>query len=287
MRYVLSVATLVAIYGILAIALNLVLGYSGMLALNFGALLGIGAFAFGILAEAELSTDLVVTIGVAMIAAAFISVTMGLPSLRLHGVYFMIASFAVQLIMVDVFFNYTNTIHGQSAIFGYGRPTILGAEVSSPEVYTALSWILLVLVALLSWRLVASPFGVALRGIRDNESAVLASGRSVRYFKVAVFAIGGMLAALAGVLYAGTIGVVAPEDFGLNQSIALIAMVVFGGAGSLLGPILGAALLVVIPQAIQYVQVGADAAHVQQFLFGAILVVLMMIRRRGLVGEGL
>jgi branched-chain amino acid transport system permease protein len=287
MNYFLSIASLVAVYGILAVSLNLILGYSGMLALNFAALFGIGAFAFGVLANAGWTTDLLVAMLVGMGAAGLLSVAMGLPALRLHGVYFMVAAFAVQMIMVDVFFNFANEAYGQAAIFGYPGPTLIGLELSGHAQEAAVSWAFFLVVFLLSWRLVSSPFGAVLRGIRDNESAVQAAGRSVRYFKVSIFAIGGMFAAVAGVLYAGQIGVVAPEDFALTQSIALVAMVVLGGAGSLSGSLLGAVLLVVIPQAVQYLDVTADAAHIQQALYGAILVVLMMVRRKGLLGEGL
>ncbi len=287
MDYILSVCTLGAIYGILAISLNLIVGYTGIFSLNHGALFGVGAFAFGILATEGITSNLLLAIVVAMVAAALLSIAMGLPSLRLQGVYFMVASFAVAIIMYDVFYNYVNGVNQTTALFGYPPPTLAGISFDEPRRYAVLSVVALVLVAAVAWRVVQSPFGAVLRAIRDDESAVRAAGRSVTYYKVSIVAIGGALAGVGGVLYAGNIGVVTPDDYDIAQSIAIFAMVIVGGAGSILGSIVGAALLIAIPQALQYIPSIADkTAYVQQLLYGSLLVVMMLVRRRGLMGSG-
>ena len=135
-------------------------------------------------------------------------------------------------------------------------------------------------------RIVQSPFGRVLKTIREDEVVALAAGKNVAVYKVTVFMIGAGLAALAGVLYAHYISFIGPGSFTIMESIFIISIVIIGGAGSLRGPVLGAVVLVVLPELLRFIGMpSAVAANVRQIIYGGLLVAMMMCRPQGLLGE--
>jgi branched-chain amino acid transport system permease protein len=139
---------------------------------------------------------------------------------------------------------------------------------------------------LIVWRVTTSPFGRVLHAIREDEVFAKALGKNTLWFKITVFAVSAALPASAGSLYAHYITYIAPTSFTVMESILIISMVIIGGAGSLWGPLIGAFVLVTLPEALRFVGLpSAVAANMRQIIYGSLLVVMMMVRPRGLVGR--
>jgi branched-chain amino acid transport system permease protein len=142
------------------------------------------------------------------------------------------------------------------------------------------------LVLLFCRRLVGSPFGRVLKALREDEVFALAAGKNVAFYKVLVFVLGAAMASVAGALYATYITFIDPTSFTVMESIFIISVVIIGGAGSLWGPVLGAVVLVSLPELLRFVGLPSSvAANVRQMLYGGLLVVFMMWRPQGLLGE--
>ena len=136
------------------------------------------------------------------------------------------------------------------------------------------------------YRITSSPFGRVLHAIREDEVFVRAHGKNTLYFKVVAFAVSAALASMAGSLYAHYITYIDPTSFTVMESILIISMVIIGGAGSLWGPLIGAVVLVTLPEALRFVGLpSAVAANLRQIIYGSLLVIMMMFRPRGLMGK--
>ncbi len=139
---------------------------------------------------------------------------------------------------------------------------------------------------LIAGRLVGSPFGRVMHAIREDEVVAKSLGKNTLRFKITVFAVSAALAAMAGSLYAHYISYIDPTSFTVMESILVIAMVIIGGAGSLWGPLIGAFVLVMLPEGLRFLGLpSAVAANLRQIIYGSLLVVMMMVRPRGLVGR--
>jgi branched-chain amino acid transport system permease protein len=135
-------------------------------------------------------------------------------------------------------------------------------------------------------RLVRSPYGRVLKAIREDEKFAQSLGKNVNCYKIQVFVLGGMLAAIAGTLYAHYVRFIDPTGFTVLESILITSMVILGGAGSLRGPVLGAAILVVFPEALRFLGLpGSVAANLRQIFYGSLLILVMLYRPQGLIGE--
>lgn len=285
MDYFLHVVIIAGIYIVLAVSLDLLAGHTGRVSLASAAFYGLGAYSSAlwvVKSGGGFLTGTVVGIVVACLASFLIS----LPSIRLHDDYFVIATFGFQVIVFNIFNNWIEITRGPMGIPGISQPVILGWHVVShldflvlAVVFAGLSY---VVVGLLS----SSPFGRVLHAIREDEGFAEAHGKDTVYFKVTAFAVSAALAAMAGSLYAHYIAYVDPTSFTVMESILIISMVIIGGAGSLWGPLVGAFALVTLPEALRFVDLpNAVAANTRQIIYGALLVIMMMFRPRGLVGK--
>jgi branched-chain amino acid transport system permease protein len=138
----------------------------------------------------------------------------------------------------------------------------------------------------ISWMIVRSPFGRVLKAIREDEVFAQASGKNVAVYKVLVFAISAGLAAIAGVMYAHYISFIDPTSFTVMESIFIVSIVIIGGAGSLWGPVVGAVVLVTLPEILRFIGMpNAVAANLRQIIYGGLLVAFMMWRPQGFIGE--
>lgn len=169
---------------------------------------------------------------------------------------------------------------------GIPQPVILGWEVSSHFEFLLLVGAFAVLVFWVCRVIVRSPFGRVLTAIREDEVFALAVGKNVAAYKVAVFVIGSGLAAIAGALYAHYISFIDPTSFTVMESIFILSIVIIGGAGSLWGPVVGAAVLVMLPEILRFIGLPSSvAANIRQILYGGLLVAFMMWRPQGLIGK--
>jgi branched-chain amino acid transport system permease protein len=285
MEYFLHILILISIYVILAESLNLIVGYTGLLSIAHAAFYGVGAYVAALMAL-KLNSPFVVNIICACIVSGLLGGLVGIPSLRIKDHYFVIATFAFQVIAFSIFNNWISFTGGPMGLPGVPRPVIFGWKVSSHIEFLSLTFAFAVLTIWICHRIIRSPFGRVLMAIREDEIFTLAAGKNVAAYKISVFVIGSGIAAIAGVLYAHYISFIDPTSFTVMESIFIISIVIIGGAGSLWGPVVGAVVLVSLPELLRFVGLpSAIAANIRQILYGGLLVVFMMWRPQGLIGK--
>lgn len=285
MEYLLHILVLVAIYTILAISLDLIVGHAGLLSIAHAAFYGLGAYTSALLAV-QFGAPFLVGFLIGIIVTVLISFLVSLPSLRLHDDYFVIATFGFQMILFSVFNNWMDLTRGPLGIPGIPQPSIFGWTIRSHIGFVVLAVLLAGFGYFVVERITTSPVGRVLRSIREDELFTQAVGKNTLWFKVAAFAVSAALAASAGSLYAHYITYIDPTSFTVMESILIISMVIIGGAGSRWGPLIGAVVLVTLPEALRFVGLpSAVAANLRQIIYGALLVIMMMVRPRGLVGK--
>lgn len=285
MEYLLHILVLVGIYTVLAVSLDLLAGHTGFLSIAHAAFYGLGAYTSALLAV-QLSASFLAGIFAGMAAAVLVSFVVSLPSLRLHGDYFVIATFGFQMILFSIFNNWMEVTRGPLGIPGIPKPMILCWTIRSHVGLVLLAAVLAICAHFVVGLLTTSPFGRVLQAIREDEVFTKALGKNALWFKVAVFAMSAALAASAGSLYAHYTTYIDPTSFTVMESILVISMVIIGGAGSRWGPLIGAVVLVTLPEALRFIGLPSSvAANLRQIIYGALLVIMMMFRPRGLVGK--
>jgi len=285
MDYVLHIAVLIGIYTTLSVSLDLLVGHTGLLSLAHAAFYGLGAYTSALFAV-QLGAPFPVGVLAGMVMAALVSLIVSLPSLRLHEDYFVIATFGFQMIIFSIFNNWIELSRGPLGIPGIPQPVILGWAVQSHFEFVFLSTLLASFAFLVVGLITTSPFGRVLRAIREDEVFAQAMGKNTVRFKITAFAVSAMLAASAGSLYAHYVTYIDPTSFTVMESILVISMVIIGGAGSLWGPMVGAIVLVMLPEALRFLGLPSSiAANLRQIVYGVLLVVMMMIRPGGLMGR--
>lgn len=285
MDYITNIIIFICIFGTLAVSTDLVCGHCGLLSMSQAIFYGIGAYTSALLAV-HFGAPFLISIIAGIIAALIMSLLVSLPSLRLHDDYFVIATFGFQMIVFSIFNNWIGLTHGPLGIPGIPQPVIFGWHVSSHLDFLILAAAFACFAYFVVYRLTSSPFGWVLHAIREHESFAKAHGKNTLYFKVTAFAVSAALAASTGSLYAHYITYIDPTSFTVMESILIISMVIIGGAGSLWGPLVGAVVLVTLPEALRFVGLpSAVAANLRQIIYGSLLVVMMMFRPRGLVGK--
>ncbi len=272
--YTVHVFSLILIYGIAAIGLQLVIGFGGAIIVGFAAFLGIGAYASSI-ASMTFGLPFPVPLFFAALCAGVTGLIFG-PMLRLPIHYCAIATLGFGEICHLLFVNLKEITNGMSGISGIPKPRILGYEFASDHQFYFLALGVLILTYLAISRLVVSRFGRALVGARENELAALAMGVNVPWYRTLAFAVGGACAGISGSLFAYFFSYVSSDSFTLVQSISFLTMVVIGGLGSLGGALAGAAVVVCIPEFLRVV------AEFRILFYGLLIVVFMMFLPGGL-----
>jgi branched-chain amino acid transport system permease protein len=283
--YLAHYLVMVGIYAILAVSLNLLIGYSGIFSLAHAAIYGIGAYASALVAlklGLGFWGGLVVAAGVGAFASALVAI----PSLRVAGDYYVVASFGLQVVVLAVFMNWTDLTNGHAGLPGIPRPNVFGWVIDEPFEYVFLSVAFAALTYAVCWRLTNSAFGRVLQAIRDDEIAAQAMGKNVVQMKIVVASISSALGAMAGSLYAHYITYINPSSFALHESIFIASLVILGGSERLAGPIVGAFVLLAIPEALKFLAIpDTVAAPLRQVIYGALLVAFMLLRPEGLLGR--
>ena len=285
MEYLLHILVITGIYIILTLSLNLILGYPGLPAFGHAAFSCVGAYTSSLLAlQYGISPWIGLTLGACV--AAVLGLLIGLPSIRLKGDYLALATFGFGVIVYSVAKNWVSLTRGPLGLPGIPGFTFFGMPLNSIISYLILVASFVLLTYVVIRRIVHSPFGRILRGIREDEIATLAMGKDVNRHKLQVFIIGAFFAGIAGSLYAHYITFIDPSSFTVMESIIILLMVVFGGMGSLVGSFLGAAVLVILPELLRFLGLpSAIAAPLRQMIYGLLLVILMLKRPQGLVGK--
>ena len=285
MTYLLHILIILGIYVILAVSLNLIAGYAGMLSISHAAFYGIGAYCAALLAL-NLHTNFAVNIICGMLIAAVVGVIVAWPGLRVHDDYFVVASFGFQVIIFSVMNNWVGLTRGPLGLPGIPQPEIFGWLINTHWEFLALVWLLAFLTFLVCYRLVRSPYGRVLKAIREDEIFAQSLGKNVTYFKLSVFAIGASLAAIAGAMYAYYITFIDPTSFTIAESIFLISIVIIGGLGNLWGAVVGACILIILPELLRFIGISQTyVANIRQIIYGLLLVLMMFFRPQGIIGE--
>lgn len=284
MEYLIHIAILVSIYGVLALSLNLVVGEAGLLSITQAAFYGIGAYATALLMlNAGVNFFLAAVLGMALSGA--IALLLGIVFSRLSGDYYALGSFGFNVIVYSIMLNWQDVTQGPLGIPGITRPVLFGYQFSENLSFLILALVLLALVYLACRFITRSSFGRVLHAVREDEEATAVFGYSTNYYKLAIFAISAMLAALAGSLFASYITYIDPSSFTLMESILILSMIILGGLSSNRGAVLGAAALIILPELLRFAGFPSDiAAQMRQLTYGAILILLMLYRPQGLLG---
>jgi len=313
------IADLALLYVLLALGLNIVVGYAGLLDLGYVAFYAVGAYLFALMASPHLAdnfaafaamfpnglhTSLWLVIPAAAILAAFFGALLGAPTLKLRGDYLAIVTLGFGEIVriflnnLDHPVNLTNGPKGLGQIdsvkiFGLDlgkQLELFGFDISSVTLYYYLFLILVVVSIVICYRLQDSRIGRAWMAIREDEIAAKAMGINTRNMKLLAFGMGASFGGVSGAMFGAFQGFVSPESFSLMESVMIVAMVVLGGIGHIPGVILGAVLLSALPEVLRYVagplqamtDGRLDSAILRQLLIALAMIIIMLLRPRGL-----
>jgi len=274
--YYLKFATRILIYGIAAVALDLVVGFGGLISFGHAAFFGIGAYVAGILAQAGIQSAILVW-PAAMVVAGVIAALIGALSLRTSGIYFIFATLAFAQMLFYV--AQSLRTYGGDDGFALAEPTRFLFDVTSenPSAMFIVTLALCAAFLLFCVRLVASPFGQVVQGARDNRRRIAAVGFNAYPYQVVLFAISGAGAGLAGALNAALTSYISPSSMSWVASGDLLMMVILGSAGTLVGPLFGAAIFIFFEQVL------SDLTPHWMLFLGPLLVARVILLREGIV----
>ncbi|MDB5259982.1 MAG: inner-rane translocator, branched-chain amino acid transport system permease protein [Candidatus Nomurabacteria bacterium] len=285
MEYLVHILIFVSIYGIIALSLDLVVGVAGLLSVTQAAFYGIGAYVTALLLLGTgMNFFLAAIIG--MIVTAVIALGVGVVFSRFKSEFYALGSFGFNIIVFSIFLNWQSVTRGPLGIPGIPRPEIFGFQFSENSAFLVLTLVILAIAyGVYTW-IEKSSFGRVLKAIREDEEAIKVFGYTTSYYKLVIFVISSMLAALAGSLFATYITFIDPSSFSLNESIFMLSIIILGGLSSKRGALLGAFCLIVLPEVLRFVGFPSDiAAQMRQVTYGLILILLMLYRPQGLMGE--
>lgn len=269
--YVLHLAALIAVYWVLIAGLNLVVGYSGQLSIGHVGLLSIGAYAFAILAG-KAGWHPVLAVGAAGALCGACGLALGLPSLRLPGFYFAMATMAFALIVNEVVLAQVDLTGG-----GIGLPgPLFPAPFDTPAGFYALAATVAALVTWMSWNIARRMWGRGLVAIRDNPVTAQAVGVPVFRAKLVVFVFSGITAGVGGALFASLQSYITPDTFVFELSLFFFVCIIIGGRGSIVGPFIGTVVLTALPELV------APLAKLGHFFYGLLLLVVVLVVPEGI-----
>jgi branched-chain amino acid transport system permease protein len=283
--YVVNLAVLISINAILAVTLNFILGYAGIFSIAHALFFGVGAYTATFVAI-KLGAGFLAATAAAMALAALISLALALPALRVRGEYFVAASLGLQMLAITIFTEWKSVTGGIGGLTNIPPARIMGLEVTQAEHFLLLSLSCLALIILLVRALVRSSFGRSLKAIRDDETAAWAYGKNVAVIKTMAVVFSSALCAVGGSLYAFYLSFINIESFTLDTSVQIMAMVIVGGTATLLGPVVGTVLILLLPAVLSYLPYlpPTEIGSIQQIVYGLAMVLLMIWRPGGVWG---
>ncbi|MEI7683320.1 MAG: branched-chain amino acid ABC transporter permease [Candidatus Saccharibacteria bacterium] len=285
MDYFIHLAILISIYAILALSLNLLAGYTGLISMATSAFMGIGAY-FVAVTLTRFELNFFVALVLAAIVVGVIAYLVDFALSRFRGDYFAMGSLSIVIVASGIFVNWQSITGGPLGIANIPRPNVFGFELSENWHILGLSLLFLLFTYLICQWIAMSSFGRVLRAIREDEKAIGVFGYDTSKYKLAAFIISSALAALAGGLFATYFSYISPVSFTVTESIIVLTMIILGGLANNKGAILGAAVIVLLPELIRFVglptAIEADMRHI---IYGLILILFMLYRPQGFLGE--
>ncbi len=287
-EYMMSQVQFVLIYSIVGLGLMLLVGFTGQISLGHAAFLAVGAYTEALM-QAK-GVPFLVSLPCAALFAAILGLIVGLPALRLKGIYLAIATLAFNVIVEEVITRWESLTGGNSG--KHLKPVeLLGLRLDTDASFYYLCLALTVVSIVAMMNLLRSPTGRAFVAIRDSEISASCMGVNLAKYKTLSFAISAALTGIGGALYAHKVTFISPEQFTLLQSIELVTIVILGGVGFLHGAVLGAAFLIMLPQLIavgkDYLPSSVGGSGLQAVVFGLVLIAFIVFEPLGLYGRWL
>ena len=278
-QYLLHIAIMVLFYAVLASSLNLVVGYVGEFSLGHTAFLGTGAYAAAILST-QYGWPMWATVPVAGLLAAVVGVVIGGITLRLQGPFFVIVTLSFAEVLRLVADNWIGLTNGPMGIAGIPQPALLGdaGNLGAKQFYYAVAWVLLAVTLYLSFRFVHSNAGRAAVAVRENRYVAQSIGIRPLSYSMLALVLGALLSGMAGGFYAHYISFVGPEVFRFAFMVSMIIMVLIGGKGTLVGPLIGALLVTFLEEYLR------EAKELRLSIFGLAVIAIVLFLPRGLMG---
>jgi branched-chain amino acid transport system permease protein len=276
-RYHTDVLNNVGLYALLGMSLNLIVGHAGLFNLGHAAFYAVGAYTAAIL-NTQYNIPILWLLPVCGLTAGLFAALVARPVIHLRGDYLCIVTIGVgEIVRIALINNIFGITGGPNGIFGIARPTILGYTIRRPHQFFYLIWGFVAITLFLFYQLERhSRFGRALNYLKGDEVAAEGSGINTAHYKLAAFILGAVWAGMVGNLYAAKMTIISPESFSFWESVLMFVIVILGGAGSLPGMILGAFLVVGLPEIFR------EFANARMLIFGAAMVLMMIFRHEGI-----
>ncbi len=270
------IAALFAVYAIVALSQDVVLGRAGMFDMGHAVYFGVGAYVTAVL-NTVYGWPILATWPLAVLAAALVGMVLAAPIVKLRGDYLLVATIGFNAIFILALDNNLGHLTGGAdGVFGIGVPSLFGFQAGSQNAQFWLDWVAFAAVMLLIRNLDRSHLGRTFYYIKHDQLAATTMGVDTRKYRVLAFALGAALAGFAGTLFAALMAAVSPGAFVFTESVTLFAIVLVGGQGSIPGVLLGTALMFVVPQAFR------GFAQYRYFVFGIAMVLIMVLRPQGI-----
>ncbi len=285
MEYLINLAILFGIYSMLALSLNLVVGMSGLVSLAQAAFYGIGAYATAI-GMTSLGLGFFSTILFGMIINALVAFVVGKILSRFQGDIYAIVSAGLSIIVFSILLNWKSVTNGPLGIFGIGKPEIAGYAFYSNTAFLALTLLFAVVIFAIYWWIDKSSFGRVLKALREDEKLTQIMGYKTKYYKSIIFVLSAALSGVAGAFFASYIAFIDPSTFQLKEGIFLFTIIIVGGLSSAKGSVFGALILISLPEVLRFIGLPYEtAAQMQQIIYGAMLLLMMIFKPQGLFGK--
>ena len=276
---------MILLYVMLSQSLTITSGYSGLISLAHAGFYGIGAYTSAIL-SVNFSMPFLLTLPMAMLVSGIMAVFVSTIALRTVDDYFIIITLGIQVVAFSIMNNWMDLTNGPLGIPGIPAISILDFEFSSKISFLLLILALTAIVFLILRNMTKSPFGRVLIALSEDEIFTKSLGKKVYQAKIASFTIGGMFAAIPGVLYAHYISYIDPTSFTLDESIFILSIVIIGGMRNLWGSAIAAAVLVILPEALRFLGMPSNiAANMRQIIYGLALVIMMLKYSKGFISK--
>jgi len=277
-RYATTVLRDMLVLGILALSLDLLVGTTGLPSLGHAAFFGAGAYAAAIAAQRLANDNLLIGLLVAMVVAASLALVIGIFAVRAAGIFFLMLTLAFAQMVFALAFQAVDLTGGSNGFAGVQRPRLFGLDFSAPDALFELVAVTFVLVVLLLWRVRTSTYGRALVGIRENERRMRALGYDTTRLKLSAFVLAGAVAGIGGALSGWSLRFVSTNDVGIGRSVEAFVSVLIGGSGTLLGPAIGATVVLFIERVL------SSSIPFAETVLGVLFIVFVTAARQGIVG---
>jgi len=277
-RYATTILRDMLVLGILALSLDLLVGSAGLPSLGHAAFFGAGAYGAAIVAQRLGNDDLLLGLAAAVGSAALLALVIGLFAVRAAGIFFLMLTLAFAQMVYAVAFQAVDLTGGSNGLAGVHRPQLLGLDFNGPDALFELVASLFVVVLFVLWRVRSSTYGRALVGLRENERRMRALGYDTTRLKLSAFVLAGALAGVGGALSGWSLRFVSTNDVGIARSIEAFVSVLIGGTGSLVGPAVGAVVVLYVERVLP------SSVPFAETVLGVLFIVFVAAARQGIVG---